>query len=470
MLSNSDWETKPLGDCLSLIIDHRGKTPRKLGSDWLDYGITTLSAKNVRGGKLVAKELIRYVSSDVYRRWMNTGDVKRDDCFLVSEGATLGECMHWDEDYPIVLGQRLFCLRANPKVLYPRYLSFYMTSHEFQEEVKGRATGTSVLGLRQTDVLKLKIKLPSLKNQRYIGDSLYYLNKKIELNQRMNETLEGMAQTLFKSWFVDFDPVIDNALEAGNSIPEELNKRAEIRRKALAEVTANREVAKQFPSKFQFTEEMGLIPEGWEICPLKEVLVELESGNRPKGGACDEGIPSIGAENVIGIGRYNYSKEKYVPENYFNTMQKGIVQDRDVVIYKDGANIGRSSYFGDGFPHEKCCVNEHVFILRSSKSIGANLLFFWVERDETRQRIANLNTNSAQPGINQTSLKSLKFLKPSHSVAKIFNETVEPFIKKIFLSANANQSLIKIRDTLLPKLISGELRVPDVEKLVEEVL
>ena len=352
----------------------------------------------------------------------------------------------------------------------PVFINYLLRTHGYRSWVIGSASGTTVKHTSPGRIEVYECEIPPISEQKAIAHILRSLDDKIELNRRMNKTLEGMAQALFKSWFVDFDPVIDNALEAGNSIPEELTKRAEIRRKALADGTANREVAKQFPSSFQLTKEMGFIPEGWEICPLKEVLVELESGNRPKGGACDEGIPSIGAENVISIGRYNYSKEKYVPENYFNTMQKGIVQDRDVVIYKDGANIGRSSYFGDGFPHEKCCVNEHVFILRSSKSIGSNLLFFWVERDETRQRIANLNTNSAQPGINQTSLKSLKFLKPSHSVAKIFNEKVEPFIKKIFLSANANQSLIKIRDTLLPKLISGELRVPDAEKLVKDAL
>ena len=85
----------------------------------------------------------------------------------------------------------------------------------------------------------------------------------------MNVTLEGMAQALFKSWFVDFDPVIDNALAAGNPIPAELADRAEVRRAALADGTANRKAAKPFPAAFQQTEELGWIPEGWEANEIR---------------------------------------------------------------------------------------------------------------------------------------------------------------------------------------------------------
>jgi len=141
----NDHETtyKPLGECINLIIDHRGKTPRKLNSDWVEDGTPTISARNINSGKLVAKDSIRYVTNEVYKKWMKE-DVKTGDCFLVSEGATLGECLYWDQDYPIVLGQRIFCIRTNPNVLYPRYFYAYMTTYSFQSEIIGRATGSSV--------------------------------------------------------------------------------------------------------------------------------------------------------------------------------------------------------------------------------------------------------------------------------------------------------------------------------------
>ena len=214
----------------------------------------------------------------------------------------------------------------------------------------------------------------------------------------------------------------------------------------------------RFPSH-EHTKIVDGVPEGWERQTLGDVLSGLESGGRPRGGAQEEGIPSIGAENVTGIGQYDFAKEKYVPEEYFTAMRKGVLRSRDVVLYKDGANIGRSSYFGDGFPHEKCAVNEHVFILRALPEVGQNLLYFWAAEDETRQRVANLNANTAQPGVSQDKLKTLGFVQPPREVAGQFNEDVEPVVRQIFLLARVKQRLSEARDLLLPRLMSGEVAV-----------
>ena len=157
------------------------------------------------------------------------------------------------------------------------------------------------------------------------------------------------------------------------------------------------------------------------------------------------------------VGQYDYTKEKYIPDEYFNSMRKGIVRNRDVVVYKDGANIGRSSYFGEGFPHEKCAVNEHVFVLRVLPEVGQNLLYFWVAQAETRQRIANLNANTAQPGVSQSKLKTLSFVQPQQVVASLFNENVEPIVRQIFILARENRKLIQARDLLLPRIMNREV-------------
>jgi len=240
----------------------------------------------------------------------------------------------------------------------------------------------------------------------------------IENNRRRIQLLEQAARLLYREWFVHL----------------------------------------RFPGH-EHTRIIDGVPEGWEKKRLGDVLSDLQSGNRPKGGAQDEGVPSIGAENVLGIGRYDFSKEKYVPEEYYLAMRKGVVKSRDVVVYKDGANIGRSSYFGDGFPHERCCVNEHVFILRALPEVGQNLLYFWIEQDETRQRIANLNANTAQPSVSQSKLQTLNFVVPQKPIAALFNETVEPLVKQIFLLAKQVRSLTEARDLLLPKLMNGEIAV-----------
>ena len=254
--------------------------------------------------------------------------------------------------------------------------------------------------------------------QSAIASILSSYDDLIENNRRRIQLLEQAARLLYKEWFVHL----------------------------------------RFPGH-EHTKVINGVPEGWERKTLGDVLVNIESGGRPRGGSKEKGIPSIGAENVIGIGQYDYTKEKYISDEYFNSMGKGVVENRDVVVYKDGANIGRSSYFGEEFPHEKCAVNEHVFILRGLPELGQNLLYFWVAREETRHRIANLNANTAQPGVSQSKLKSLSFVQPHHAVASLYNENVDPTVRQIFILARENRKLIKARDLLLPKLMTGEVTV-----------
>jgi type I restriction enzyme S subunit len=140
-------------------------------------------------------------------------------------------------------------------------------------------------------------------------------------------------------------------------------------------------------------------------------------------------------------------------------MTRGVVRDRDVLLYKDGANIGRASFVGEGYPHDRCAVNEHVFILRSNPFVGQSFLYFWMVRDENRQAIANLNANTAQPGISQEKLKSLRFLLPLEPLTRAFNDAVEAQVKQIFALALMNRKLSAARDLLLPRLMAGEIAV-----------
>lgn len=139
------------------------------------------------------------------------------------------------------------------------------------------SVGTATKFLTMKILSPLEINLPPFHIQKKIAQSLSSLDNKIELNRQMNTTLEAMAQALFKSWFVDFDPVIDNALAAGNPIPEELADRAERRAKAAQQPspehprTLPAAIRQQFPDRFVFTEPMGWVPDGWKLTQIKEI-------------------------------------------------------------------------------------------------------------------------------------------------------------------------------------------------------
>lgn len=210
---------------------------------------------------------------------------------------------------------------------------------------------------------------------------------------------------------------------------------------------------------------IGKIPYDWNVRSLKDVITTLESGKRPKGGVkdIDKGIPSIGAENILGLGKFDYSKNKLISHEFFNKLNKGIVKDKDVLLYKDGAKLGRKSLFMKGFPFEKCCINEHVFLLRTNGEITQYFLFLWLDQEFMTNKIINLNSNSAQPGITQNKVKSLPILVPDKKTVHNFNKIISPFMELLFTNALEIKKLTHLRDILLPKLMSGEIDVSNID-------
>ena len=173
---------------ISKILGYRGKTPQKLGSDWVDHGIRVISAKNVHDGKLDNLDVIRCVTEDIYRKWMKE-DIQRNDILLASEGASMGESMLWESDEKVVLGQRLFCLRCDKSVFNPYYLAMYMRTPEYRAELVNHATGTSVLGLRQPALLKTNIRYIPIKMQNMIGELYRVILSRIDNNKKINDNL-----------------------------------------------------------------------------------------------------------------------------------------------------------------------------------------------------------------------------------------------------------------------------------------
>ncbi len=283
----------------------------------------------------------------------------------------------------------------------PKFIYYFLQAFEF-EKFNDKST---VPGINRNHLHSEIVSIPSsITEQQSIASILSSLDDKIDLLHRQNKTLEAMAEALFRKWFV--------------------------------------EEAK----------------EEWEEGRLDDILSIIESGSRPKGGIDPElrhGVPSIGAENINGIGNYEFSKTKFVTEEFFTTMKRGLILDYDVLIYKDGAYVGKKGMFGRGFPYKKCTVNEHVFILRSNNRSNQMFLYFLLQQDD----LAQLNTNSAQPGLNQEAMRSFEIVIPPKELMDKFQVVTLPMINKILFNGSQIHSLIRLRDALLPKLMSGEVQV-----------
>lgn len=374
---------------------------------------------NVRNG-YIDTENVRCVTEQIYRKWTRRLVPKRGDIILTRE-APLGDVGKIRSDDSIFLGQRLYHFRPDPQKLDADFLLYSLLGEELQGQIRSFGSGSTVEHMRLEDIPSLEISLPPLPVQRRIAGMLSAYDELIENSQRRIRILEKMARSLYREWFVQF----------------------------------------RFPGHEKVKMEGG-IPKGWEATTLGVHLSTLESGKRPKGGIrdIDDGVPSIGAENINGIGQHDFASEKLVPREFFQEMRKGVVRDRDVAIYKDGAYIGKSSFFRDGFPHAECCVNEHVFLLRANGvRLKQNALYLWLQEPDTVQTIRSKNANAAQPGINQQTVGGLELILPDEKTAANFDRLVEPMLAEILNLAKQIQNLRRTRDLLLPRLLSEQIEI-----------
>ena len=365
-----------------------------------------------------------------------------------------------------VTNQQVNTIIPNNELIDVDFL-YYVLSDKRTEIFNLGATATRTPILKKSLFEKIEFYAPRLEYQKKVGSILSCLDNKIINNQEINQTLEQMANSLFKSWFVDFEPVKAKlaVLEVGGSQEEATlaamksisGKNADalaIFEREHSELYAKlKATAELFPSAMQDSS-LGKIPYDWFVQSLSDVLNVLETGNRPKGGvsAYSEGIPSVGAENVIGVGKYDFDKEKYIPLEFFNKLKKGKLSNYDVLLYKDGGKPGefkpRTSMFGEGFPHSTFAINEHVFRMRSEQ-LGQFYLYFQLSDERVLFDLSNRGGKAAIPGINQNDVKTIDVIVPPRDILDKFNELAYNNIKGMLINAVENTRLASLRGILL---------------------
>ena len=189
------WKTYKLAEVISDFIDYRGKTPPKVTS-----GIPLITAKVVKGG--VVQEPNEFVPEYIYEKWMTRGIPEFGDVLLTTE-APLGEVAQLNFKQRVIVGQRLITLRGKNDILDNTFLRYSLQTKEMQARLEAVATGTTVIGIKSAELKKVEIELPDLPTQRRIAEILSVLDDKIELNRRINQTLEQTAQALFRQHFVE---------------------------------------------------------------------------------------------------------------------------------------------------------------------------------------------------------------------------------------------------------------------------
>ena len=388
-----------------------------------DLAITNLVGVNIN------KEFMPSVANIVGTNLTNYKIIKKNQFVYnnmqVARDRTIRIVRYADETPSIMSPAYKIFQVIDKNTLNAEFLMLYFLRPEF-DRLCWFYTDSSIRGsLDWVKFCSLEVPVLPINIQEKIVNIYNFINERIYLKNKINKNLEQLMKCIFEDWFVNFNYNEDISFKSS---------------------------------------ELGEIPSNWNVKKLSDVLITLESGKRPKGGISDieDGIPSIGAENILGLGKFNYSKNKLISHEFFSTLKKGVIQDKDVLLYKDGAQLGRKSLFMKGFPFDICCINEHVFRLQTNDEINQFYLYLWLDQEVMTNEIINLNSNSAQPGINQNDVKSLPILVPELKIISKFNKIISPMMNQIFDNALEINKLTKLRDTLLPKLMSGEI---DVSKI-----
>ncbi len=342
--------------------------------------------------------------------------------------------------------------------VYPPFLYYWMCGSEFSLQYKAVSGQTDMAEyVSLSDQRKMQITLPQLEQQKAIASILGALDDKIELNRRMNATLESMARALFKSWFVDFDPV-RLRLCYGEQVRATKDNPAGFHAEALAKAGLDEETAALFPDSFQDSE-LGPIPLGWEVSKLKDLTSKIGSGATPRGGSdvyVDEGPALIRSQNVYDH-EFRWAGLARLTDKSAAELKSVEVMRHDVLLNITGDSILRTCVVDPAVLPAR--VNQHVAIIRAIKSIPPRYLHLYLVQDSMKSFLIGMSAGATRHAITKGHLESIDVLKPSALVLAAFEQFTTPWFAQIDANRTQSRTLATLRDTLLPKLLSGELSV-----------
>lgn len=420
----NDWERVSVADVCSKFTS--GGTPSRKKPEFFQNGVLPW---------IKTKELLDVVL-DGAEEWITESAIQassakrlpRDTVLMAMYGATVGQLG--------VLGREMACNQACAAMVVDRarcdhrFLYYQLLAN--RRQIVSMATGAAQQNLSGTQIKSWIIPLAPRAEQERIADFLWYMDERISLLRQTNATLEAVAQALFKSWFVDFDPV--HAKAEGRE-PEAMDAAT----------------AALFPSEFEESEQ-GLIPKGWSAGTLKNICKVHDSKR----------VPLSGLEREKRRGAYPYYGAASVMDYIDDYIFDGVY----VLLAEDGSVATKDGFALTQYVWGRFWVNNHAHILDGVGGFSVEQLLLLLQRVHIHEYI----TGAVQAKLSQRNMFTIPAVIPPETISKAFNAYVSPLFAKIREGVEALDTLIKLRDTLLPRLISGKLRLPNAEREIEAVV
>jgi type I restriction enzyme S subunit len=430
----------------------------------IDYGLTApasdvtvgprfLRITDIVSGSIDWTAVPHVVADDATTKKYRLDD---GDIVIARTGASTGVSAFIKEPPSAVFASYLVRLKAK-QGFHSRFLAYYLRSEAFWSFIRGVLGDKSAQpNASASTMTQAPLRAPrSIETQRAIAHILGTLDDKIELNRKMNETLEAMAQALFKNWFVDFEPVRDQGMEDRDpGLPKE--------------------IADLFPDRF-YDSELGQIPEGWSVKTIGDAAERVAMG--PFGSSIKvetfvpEGVPIISGQHLHGF-MLEDNIFNFITYEHARRLQNANVQRGDVVFTHAG-NIGQAAFIPETSRYDRYVISQRQFYMRCDRSqVTPAFIALYFNSPEGRHQLLANTSSSGVPSIARpvTYLRTIQLTIPKRTVLDAFERLVSPLLLQFSLNKDTSCSLAAIRDILLPKLLSGEIRVKDAERFAERAV
>lgn len=416
------FETITIEDATERLIDYRGKTPPKTGS-----GVRLITAKVVKGGQ-IHDEPAEFIAADFYDEWMRRGLPQKLDVLFTTE-APLGEVAILRDDQKIALAQRIILLRAKQGLIDPFFLFYALQSDFGQGELKARTSGTTVLGIKQSELRKVQIPFFPLPVQRRIGTILSAYDDLIENSQRRIKILEEMARRLYREWFVYF----------------------------------------RFPGHESYRlvdSALGEIPEGWEVKKLGELASTFRGRSyRSVDLASEDGLPFLNLKCLDRDGGFRRSGLKRYAGEFkdAHVARKGDIVMAVTDMTQERRIVARAAMvpsLGQDFG----IFSMDLVRIEPKHGIAKPFLYSFLRYSSFADEVKNRANGANVLHLSPDRITEYELIWPSDSLQHRYAAFVAPILEEVDVLENSIENLRRTRDLLLPRLLSGQI---DMETLPE---
>ena len=380
-------------------------------------GYPLVRTPNVGKGRLILDGIHR-VSEDVYNS-RNARAIPEEGDLILAREAPVGNVSIIMDGQRVCLGQRVVLIKPKRELVDPHFLTYYLLSAEVQHRLKNHANGAVVAHLNVSDIRNLWVTLPELEEQVAIGKILRSIDDKIELNRQINDNLEQQAQALYKSWFVDFEPFKD-----GKFIDSEL----------------------------------GIIPEGWKILPLSSLgtIICGKTPSKSNKDFYDGNIPFIKIPDM--------HNKIFVSNSEDHLSDLGMNSQRNKTIPPYSILVSCIATVGLVCINTKVCqTNQQINTLIPYEDSYRIYLFLFLK--SLREQLITLGSGGTTTlNVNTSQFSNLKIIVPDTKSLKAFSSIAESLFQRINNNCDTNYMLSNLRDMILPKLMSGELKINDLDR------